>query len=251
MNQYSVLMAVYKNDDASYLDLAIKSMIEQTVAPEQFVIVKDGPVSSEIDAVINHWNNKCSGRFTIIALEENQGLANALNEGIEVCRNELIARMDADDIALPTRCEKELQMFKENEQLAICGCNIDEFFRNPNEVKTSRIVPSSYEEICRFMRKRQPFNHPTVMYRKSMLQAVGGYAKLHRKEDFDLFSRCLNAGYYALNINESLYLYRANESNYKRRKSFVNMKSALHVYWLHYKRRGCSLFDLIIVSGAK
>lgn len=251
MNAYSVLMSVYKNDDPSFLDIAIESMVNQTVKPEQYVIVKDGPVSQEIDSVISKWCKADEKLFTVVVIEQNQGLANALNEGIKVCRNELIARMDADDIALPNRCEKQLEMFASNEKLAICGCNIDEFFDNPSDVRTSRVVPSDYQEICKFMRRRQPFNHPTVMYRKSMLEKVGGYAKLHRKEDFDLFSRCINSGYYALNINESLYLYRANEGNYKRRKSFVNFKSAMHVYKLHYKRKGCSFMDLAVVSCAE
>lgn len=251
MEKYSVLMAVYTKDNAMHLRLAIDSMLSQSVKPEQFVIVKDGPVTEALNTVINEFEESNKEVFTIISLEQNQGLANALNEGIRACRNELIARMDADDIALTTRCEKELQMFEKHEKLAICGCNIDEFYDDPGNIRTSRVVPSEYQDICQFMRKRQPFNHPTVMYRKSMLEAVGGYAKLQRKEDFDLFSRCINAGYYALNINESLYLYRANEGNYKRRKSLVNLKSALYVYKLHYKRKGCSLLDLIIVSGAE
>ena len=244
-------MSVYKNDDASFLNEAIRSMVEQTVKPDQYVIVKDGPVSKEIDTVISEWEKKEPGLFTVLAFEVNQGLAAALNAGIKVCRNELIARMDSDDIALPERCQKELEMFELHENLSICGCNIDEFFDAPANVRTSRVVPSDYEAICKFMKRRQPFNHPTVMYRKSMLEEVGGYATLHRKEDFDLFSRCINSGYYALNINESLYLYRANEGNYQRRKSAVNFKSALHVYKLHYDRKGCSLIDLAIISCAE
>lgn len=251
MEKYSVLMSVYKNDDAVFLNEAIKSMINQTIKPDQYVIVKDGPVPEEIDAVISEWKEREPNLFTVLAYEVNQGLAAALNKGIEVCRNELIARMDSDDIALPERCEKELEMFNTYEKLSICGCNIDEFFDEPTNIRTSRVVPSDYEAICKFMKRRQPFNHPTVMYRKSMLEKIGGYATLHRKEDFDLFSRCINNGYYALNINESLYLYRANEGNYRRRKSAVNFKSALHVYKLHYQRGGCSLIDLIIISCAE
>lgn len=251
MEKYSVLMSVYKNDNAIYLNTAIESMVKQTVKPSQFVIVCDGPITEESDQVIRDWSEKEKELFTIIKLENNSGLANALNEGICVCSYELIARMDADDIALPFRCEKQLQMFQQYENLSICGCNIDEFFDEPSNIRTSRVVPDSYEEICKFMKRRQPFNHPTVMYRKSMLQEVGGYAQLNRKEDFDLFSRCINKGYYAMNINEALYLYRANEANYKRRQSMVNFKSALYVYKLHYKRKGCSLFDFLIISAAE
>lgn len=101
------------------------------------------------------------------------------------------------------------------------------------------------------MRKRQPFNHPTVMYRKSKVLASGGYPQLKRKEDFDLFSRMLRQGCCARNINESLYLYRADENNYKRRKSFTNTKSAIYVYWRHLKRKGCSLGDFIVICSGE
>lgn len=251
MKKYSVLMAVYMKDDVKFLELAIQSMLDQTIKPEQFVIVKDGPVTGEIESVIKKYVDDNKELFTIVEIQNNQGLANALNEGIRVCRNELIARMDADDISLPKRCEKELEMFEKYKKLSICGCNIDEFYDDIKDIHTSRVVPTSYEEICKFMKRRQPFNHPTVMYSKNMLERVGGYSDLKRKEDFDLFSRCIAEGYYALNIDESLYLYRANEGNYLRRKSSLNLKSAIQVYKLHYKRKACSLIDFMVIVSVE
>lgn len=247
---YSVLMSVYAKDKPEYLELAIDSMLRQTIPPEQFVIVVDGVVPDEIGKVIVEYE-KDKALFTVLWLKANKGLANALNKGLNVCRNEFVARMDADDISLPNRCEKELECFEKNKDLAICGCNIDEFYGNVSNIKTSRIVPDKYEDILKFMRKRQPFNHPTVMYRKSCVLACGGYPLLRRKEDFDLFSRMLKKRYYALNIDESLYLYRVDENNYKRRKSWVNTKSAIYVYTLHFRRKGCSLIDLFILCGAE
>ncbi|MCM1047892.1 MAG: glycosyltransferase [Clostridiales bacterium] len=247
---YSVLMSVYKNDKPDYLIQAVDSMLQQTVLPEQFVLVVDGHVSEEINTVISKYERNES-MFTVVRLKENGGLANALNVGLEYCRNELVARMDADDISLPTRCERELEMFARYQDLAVCGCNIDEFYGTPDNVRTSRIVPETYEEIKKFMRKRQPFNHPTVMYRKSKVTEAGGYINLKRKEDFDLFSQMLSNGCYAVNIGESLYLYRANEDNYARRKSWQNFKSAIYVYARHLKRKGCTVIDFIIISLAE
>lgn len=248
--KYSVLMSVYKNDNPAYLIQAIDSMLRQTISPEQFVLVVDGPVSEEINTVISKYE-KNENLFTVIKLKENGGLANALNVGLSHCRNELVARMDADDISLPTRCERELEMFVRYQDLAICGCNIDEFYGTPDNVRTSRVVPETYEEIKRFMRKRQPFNHPTVMYRKLKVTEAGGYKILKRKEDFDLFSRMLSNGCYAVNICESLYLYRANDDNYARRKSWQNFKSAIYVYARHLKRKGCNIVDFTIISLAE
>lgn len=249
-NQYSVLMSVYAKDHPAYVAAAVESMLNQTVPPEEYVIVVDGPVTDALRNVITKYEAD-SKLFTVIWLEKNGGLGNALNTGLNYCRNELVARMDADDISLPTRCERELEMFANDSRLAICGCNIDEFRGALNNVSTSRIVPENDEEIKKFMRRRQPFNHPTVIYKKSKVIENGGYISLKRKEDFDLFSRMLSNGCYAANIGESLYLYRADEDNDARRKSWQNFKSAVYVYGLHLKRKGCSVSDYMIVCSAE
>ena len=248
---YSVLMSVYAKDKSDYLITAIESMLKQTIKPEQFVIVQDGTVGDEIQNILKHYETKYPSLFTIVRLKENGGLANALNHGLQECRNELVARMDADDISLPERCEKELKKFEENPELVICGCNIDEFYKTPGNVKTSRVVPSDYKSILKFMRLRQPFNHATVIYKRSKVVETGGYIPLRRKEDFDLFSRMLVNGNYALNIDESLYLCRANEENYARRKSWLNYKNAIYVYSRHLKRKGCNIVDFCIIVSAE
>ena len=248
---YSVLMSVYAKDNSDYLIMAVESMLKQTIKPEQFVIVQDGTVGDEIQHILKHYETKYPSLFTIVRLKENGGLANALNHGLQECRNELVARMDADDISLPERCEKELKKFEENPELMICGCNIDEFYKTPENVRTSRVVPSDYKAILKFMRLRQPFNHPTVIYKKSKVIEAGGYLPLRRKEDFDLFSRMLVNGNYAENIDESLYLYRCNEDNYARRKSWLNYKNAIYVYSRHLKRKGCNIVDFCIIVAAE
>lgn len=249
--KYSVLMSIYAKDSPEYLFEAINSMLMQTVPPEQFVIVIDGPVLDELMQPIYEYQRYYVDLFTIVPLEKNGGLGNALNEGLKHCRNELVARMDADDISLPERCEKELACFFEDEELDICGCNIDEFEGEPENILTSRIVPSEYEQIKRFMRKRQAFNHATVIYKKTAVIKAGGYIPSKRKEDFDLFSRMLTQGDYAKNLEESLYLCRVNRNGYKRRKSWDNLKSAVYVYARHLKRGGCSVGDFFVICSAE
>lgn len=251
MKKYSVLMSVYINDNCKYLKQSIESMFSQTIKPDQFVIVEDGRLKEDCENLIKEYEKLYPDMINVIRLKENGGLANALNVGMKSCRNDLIARMDADDISIKNRCEEELKMFEKYENLAVCGCNIDEFSESTEDIKLSRVVPSDYEEIIRFSKKRQPFNHPTVMMKKSIVEKCGGYIKLRRKEDFDLFSRIITSGYYVRNVNKSLYLYRADESNYKRRKSKENMKSAIYVYKRHWKRKGCSLLDFFIISSAE
>ena len=251
MKKYSVLMSVYINDNCKYLKQSIESMISQTIKPDQFVVVEDGILKEDCENLIKEYEKLYPNMVNVIRLKENGGLANALNVGMKSCRNDLIARMDADDISIKNRCEEELKMFEKYENLAVCGCNIDEFSESTEDIKLSRVVPSDYEEIIRFSKKRQPFNHPTVMMKKSIVEKCGGYIKLRRKEDFDLFSRIITSGCYVRNIDKSLYLYRADENNYKRRKSKENMKSAIYVYKRHWKRKGCSLFDFLIISSAE
>lgn len=251
MDNYSVLMSVYKKDTPEHLRQSIDSMLNQTIPCEQFVIVKDGPLGEELEMVIAEYSTQDEGRFTIVELEQNVGLGRALDEGIKHCRNELLARMDADDISKVDRCEKLLKLFDNNPKLGLAGTNIDEFYETPEYVVSSRVVPSEYEEIRTFIKRRSPFNHPTVMFRKSEVLRCGGYGKMRRKQDYDLFSRMINMGCYALNINESLLLFRSDEGNYKRRKSWEYCKSYIEVQKENYKRGYCSFIDLSLVVGGQ
>ena len=252
MEKYSVLMSVYSKDNPEYLRLAIDSMLNQTVPPEQYVVVEDGPLADELKEVIQEYERYYPTLFTIVKIPQNKGLPNALNEGLKACRNEFVARMDADDISLPERCKKELAFFEQYSELDICGCNIAEFYETPDNIRTYRIVPSEYEDIKKFLRRRTPFNHPTVMYKKSSVLRNGGYSvEILRKQDYDLFSRMIVNGSYARNVDDVLFLFRANENNFARRKSKTTLKNAFRVYWRHYKRGGCSLADFIIMASGE
>ncbi len=248
MEKYSVLMSVYCDDSPNELKQSIESMLMQTAGCEQFVLVEDGQLGEELRVVIDDYVSNNHDIFTLVKLDLNSGLGKALDAGLAECRNDLVARMDADDISLPKRCEKLLKLFEANPKLAIAGTNIDEFYNEPTHVVSSRVVPHDYESICKFMRRRSPFNHPTVMFRKSEVIRCGGYGNMRRKQDLDLFARMINMNCYALNINESLLLFRSNEGNYKRRKSWEYCKSYIYVEKENYKRGYCSLWDLIVVT---
>ncbi len=251
MDNYSVLMSVYKKDTPEHLRLSIESMLGQSLLCEQFVIVQDGPLGEELESVIKEYATAQPELFTVVALEENVGLARALDLGIAQCRNELVARMDADDVSLPTRCQRLLKLFQENEKLSLAGTNIDEFYDTVDNVVSSRVVPSDYESICKFARRRNPFNHPSVMFKKSEVIRCGGYGDRRRGQDYDLFSRMVNMDCYALNINESLLLFRADENNYKRRKNWQSCKNHIDIQKINYKRGYCSLWDLTVVAAGQ
>lgn len=218
-------MSLYVKEKPEYLTLAIESMINQTVTPDEIVIVEDGPLNEALYSIVNGYKEKCPELFTIVVNEKNMGLGLALNEGLKAARNELVARMDTDDISKPERCEKQLSLFENNPELSIVGAWVDEFYKNTEEIVSTRRVPEINEEIYNFAKKRSAFNHPVVMYKKSKVLQNNGYSDLRRNQDVDLFGRMLFNGCKAYNVQESLLWFRANLDLAKRRKSWKNTKS--------------------------
>lgn len=234
---YSILLPVYNLDKPEYLSLSIESMLNQTVKSNDFVIVKDGPLTKELDEVIDKYAKDENNHINIYSLETNSGLGAALDFGLRKCQNELIARMDADDISLPTRCEKLLKLFEENKDLSIAGTNIDEFDEDPNIIISSRVVPTSDKEIKKYNCRRQAFNHPSIMFKKSEVLRVGSYPHIKHMEDKDLFFRMLNMDCVGANIDESLLLFRSNKESFKRRRGKEYRKATIEVAKKAYKNK--------------
>lgn len=245
---YSVLMSIYHKEKPDFFIDSIESMLRQTIKPEEIVIVKDGPLTPELNQIIDKYTNQEPEIFTIVPLEKNLGLGLALNEGLKKCRNNLVARMDTDDISLENRCELQLKVFDENLKISICGTMIDEFNGKPENIVTSRAVPLKHDDIVRFGRRRSPFNHVTVMFKKiDVLSCEGGYHDVPRKEDIDLFVRMVNSNYYGVNIDKSLVLVRSNKDYLERRKSWANCKSYIEVIFDFWKRGYSRTPDLVFV----
>ncbi len=241
--QYSVVMAVYKNDRAEWFEQALESMLNQTVTSNDIVIVVDGPLTDSLNRTLRKYQD--NDAISIIRLKTNQGLGNALNVGIENAKNELIARMDSDDIAVPNRIEIQLAEFAKNPKLDIVGGQIAEFIDNPDEVISYRRVPLLHADIKLFARRRSPFNHPTVMYRKSAIQKIGGYdVTAIRIEDYDLWLRALNNGVVCGNVDATLLKYRSTSDAMKRRRTVASWKSHIRARKGFYSSRYISLSDL-------
>lgn len=251
MEKYSVLMSLYIKEKPQYLRAAIESMLAQTVAADEIVIVKDGPLTEELDAVLLEYTEHYPALFQIVPSEENIGLGKALNLGLAHCRNELVARMDTDDIAKPDRCEKQLRAFEENPALSLYGSAVDEFHTTPDEVVSRRVVPTAHKDIYEFAKRRSAFNHPTVMYKKSAVLGVGGYGDLRRNQDVDLFGRMLFSGCVAGNAEESLLYFRSNDALARRRRSWENTKSYIGAIKKFRKMGYSSFVDYAIVAVAQ
>ena len=238
-------MSVYKKEKAEYLQLALDSVINQTLKPDEIVLVQDGELTELLYTVIEEYKEKYPNIFKTYALKQNQGLGKALNFGMDKCSNELIARMDTDDIAEPNRFELQVQEFIKDKDLALCGGQIAEFADNPNEITGYRNVPSTYNEILKFCKKRNPFNHMTVMFKKQAVQSVGGYQHMPYFEDYWLWARLLKAVYKAKNIDAILVKVRAGQDMIARRGGWEYVKCITKFEKALYRIGIISLFDLL------
>lgn len=244
--KYSVLMSLYKKEKPEYLKLALDSMLNQTVAPDEIVLVEDGPLTEELYAVLNEYP-----MLHRVKNETNLGLGLALNVGLKQCRNELVARMDTDDCSKPDRCEKQLARFAEKPYLAIVGSHIDEFVGDISNVVSQRVVPTSSDEIYNYAKKRSAFNHPAVMYSKTAVLENDGYADLKRNQDVDLFGRMQFEGYKAENIDEALLWFRSSDELAKRRKSWQNTWSYIATIRKFWKMGYASFIDYAMIGIAQ
>lgn len=246
MENYSVLMSVYIKEKPENLTAAIQSMLDQTVVTDDFVIVCDGPLTAELDAVLADFDGRYPGLFRIIRLPENVGVGLAAKAGLAACRNELVAKMDSDDISVPDRCAKQLARFAANPELTILGGMIEEFDNSTGRNVGCRTVPLDNAGIRRYARRRSPINNVTAMYKKSAALAVGGYRDRRRAEDYDLYLRMLIGGCYAENLPDTLVKVRVDACSHHRRTSWEAVRSCAGIWWNAWRKGFSSLADLLI-----
>jgi len=221
---FSVLMSLYIKEHAEYFDECMASMLRQTARPQEIVIVLDGPISDELRAVLERYQSQEPALIRTVPLETNRGLGLALAEGIQHCSNELIARMDTDDIAREDRFEKQLAAFAADPSLDICGSHIIEFEGTIDKVLSIRKVPLTHEEIDRYQRQRSAFNHMTVMYKKSAVLKAGNYQHALLMEDDLLWIHMLQSGARCSNIDDYLVYARTGYGMIERRGGWAYLK---------------------------
>jgi glycosyltransferase involved in cell wall biosynthesis len=242
--KYSIVMSVYEKDRPEWLVQALESLINQTLVSDDIIIVIDGPIMVELDTVLERYNKMSN--ISLIRIVTNMGLGNALNVGIKQAKYELIARMDSDDIAVLNRFEIQIAEFKNNPKLSILGGQIAEFMDEPTKILSYRKVPTTYSEIKQFARRRNPFNHPTVMYKKSVISKLGYYdVTAIRIEDYDLWLRALSQDLECTNLDVVLLNYRSTPEAMKRRRTFVSWKNHIAARTRFYTKKYISLSDLI------
>ena len=224
---FSVILSIYYKESPLFLRESLDSLFSQTVCPDEVILVKDGPLGDELDNVIDSYVTRYP-YLKVLSLVTNRGLGKALNEGLKYCSHELVARMDTDDIAMPERFEKQLAVFKKYPDIDVVGAWINEFEDNVSNIKSVRKLPELPDDIRQFAKRRNPINHPVVMFRKSAVLAAGGYRHFPLFEDYYLWIRMLMNGAKFYNIQESLLYFRFSSEMFKRRGGWKYMINELH-----------------------
>lgn len=234
---FSVLLSVYSKESPTFLNQALASIWDdQTVKPNQIVLVQDGPLTSELYSAIASWKKRLGEILKIVPLEMNVGLGDALNIGLQHCGNQLVARMDTDDIAHPQRFEKQLAIFNSSD-VDICSSWIAEFDIDESVITGQRKLPEKHEAIALYAKIRCPINHPAVMYKKAVVEKAGGYKKMMWFEDYYLWVRMLLTGARFYNIQEPLVHMQAGLGQLERRSGLAYAKSELALL-TEFKRLG-------------
>ena len=221
--KFSVSMCVYGRDNARWFETAIESVLNQTLPPNEIVLVVDGPVPHDLNAVI--FKLEENDTFKVIRLETNQGHGIARKTGLDNCTNELVAIMDADDICTRNRFEKQIEAFHDYPDSDIVGGMITEFIDTPDNVVGKRIVPLEDSEIKEYMQRRCPMNLVTVMFKKSSIEKVGGFIDWYCEEDYYLWLRMALANMKFRNVDDVLVNVRVGKEMYQRRGGVKYFKS--------------------------
>ena len=225
--QFSVLMSIYIKEKPEYVEECFKSLLRQSVKANEWVIVEDGPLTEEMYHILDQYQKDNPALIKRVPLENNRGLGLALKAGVPICSNELIARMDTDDIAREDRFEIQLHEFEKNPDIDICGSHIIEFEGTPENVLSVRKVPLTHESIVQYQKTRSAFNHMTVMYKKSVVLKAGNYEHCPLMEDDMLWTRMILSGAKCANIDDFLVCARTGLAMIGRRGGWS--------YFLKYK----------------
>jgi glycosyltransferase involved in cell wall biosynthesis len=224
---FALLISVYDGDRPDYVRRALRSAVaDQTVRPDQVIIVQDGPVRGDLADCLDAFTASCQSPVTFVPLEHNGGLGPALDRGLAASWFDVVARMDADDIAMPHRFEVQLPLIAEAD---IVGSGLLEFVADTDRIVGQRVPPLDPADIARYARMHDPFNHPTVVYRRQAVLAAGGYGDHPLMEDYALFARMIQGGARTANVAEPLVFYRVGETAFRRRGGLDLLRSELRL----------------------
>lgn len=227
-SKFSVLISIYHKEKPEYFDFAMKSIVEQTRSPDEIVLVKDGPLTSSLNEIVEKWQYLLNEKLEIVTLDENKGLATALNYGLKNCKFDIVARMDTDDFSMPTRFERQIEFLSQNKDISCVGALIEERDGLLCETVKIRSVPEKHEDIVKFCQRRNPISHPVVMFRKNAVESIGGYPNVY-PEDYFLWLKMIQANFKFANIQLPLLLMRTG-NDFVSRRGYTFLRGEVKIY---------------------
>lgn len=243
--EFSVLMSLYSKEKPDFLRQSLESIFNQTLRANEVILVEDGPITTELTAVINEFKRKYP-ELKIVSFEINRGLGMALNDGLKYCSYDLVARMDTDDIAFPDRFEKQVKFMESNPKIDVCGGATYEFYNSIENHIIGKKLPISHKEIYKYGKSRCPISHSTVIYRKSKVLEVGGYGPF--PEDYYLWAKMLRKGMVFHNIEDRILYFRISNDLYRRRGGFKYWKQMISLQYFMSQIKYISLLKMIYNS---
>lgn len=241
---FTILQSVYKKDNPDFLSESLQSIAKNTLLPSSIVLVKDGELTPELESVISEWQKKLPVK--VVGYEKNQGLAYALNFGLQFVETELVARMDSDDICFPERFEKQVLQFDLNPDLEILGGGIEEFYiAENNKYRKIRLYPKWTDKKSKTLYRGTPVAHPTLMIKTSLLKEFKYSESTKCNEDIDLWFRLLEAGHKIKTLQEPVLHFRITDGTFNRR----SMQKAFNEFSIYSKNlhriNGFSTLDIV------
>ncbi|PHM39566.1 putative UDP-galactose--lipooligosaccharide galactosyltransferase [Xenorhabdus mauleonii] len=243
-NNFSVLMSLYDKEKPIYLHQCLESLYQQTLQPDEIVIIFDGSINVELEAVISKWKSILP--LKIFKTEKNMGLGYSLNFGLLQCKHNLIARMDTDDICFPDRFEKQIAYMCKMPEISILGSNVIEYDETMSNIITKKTLALSHNDIIKFIKKRNPFNHMSVILRKDIIMKSGNYQHHIFMEDYNLWIRVISLGYKVENLSDRLLKVRTGNAMIKKRRGISYIKSELKLAKLKVEKNIDSFFPALL-----
>lgn len=228
MIKFSVLISIYAKESPEFLTQVLESLTVQSLPADEIVIVKDGIVGSELESVLDQYAKKLP--LKVVGYDQNRGLGYALAFGLQQCRYDWVARMDADDIAVKDRFEKQIAYLEQHPEVELLGCSTMEFTDSASDARIGRRLPCSHEEIRNFLKKRNAFNHMTVVFKKQAALDAGNYRESPGFEDYYLWVRMVLNGVRTANMPDSLVYARVGNDMIGRRIGFRYAKEEYRFY---------------------
>lgn len=230
MTGVSVLMSLYWKERPECLRESLDSVMGQTLQADEIVMVIDGSIGGELEAVLDDYP-----QLRLVRLPRNMGLGAALREGLKHCRCGLVARMDTDDVCKPNRFELQVSFMRQHPEVSALSCWIDEFTGHTGNVVSVRRLPETHEELAGYCRMRSPMNHPAVMFRKEAVERVGSYMHFPLFEDYYLWARLISGGYRLHNLQQSLLWFRTTDDTFRRRGGWKYACGNARFQWTMYR----------------